>query len=93
MTESPSDPDLGYADALAELTEILDELEDENIDIDVLSSRVERAAQLIAHCRQRINLAQEKVGSIVEQLEELASPPAEAADPAEPTDPPTPDES
>lgn len=72
------DEDLGYADALAELNEILDELEDENIDIDVLSSRVERAAELIRHCRGRINLAQERVGSIVDQLEELAASPTAA---------------
>jgi len=73
MTE---DVNLGYADALAELTEILDELEDENIDIDVLSSRVERAAELIRHCRGRIHVAQDQVASIVDQLENLAATPS-----------------
>jgi len=72
MTENQN---LGYADALAELTEILDELEDENIDIDVLSSRVERAAELIRHCRGRIHVAQEQVASIVDQLEDLVATP------------------
>lgn len=56
---------IGYVDALAELEEILDELEDDNVDIDVLSARVERAATLIKVCRGRINDAQAKVAAIV----------------------------
>lgn len=69
----PDDPTdaIGYADALSELEEILDELEDPAIDIDVLSARVERAAELIKVCRGRISAAQDKVTSIVEELEEL----------------------
>ena len=63
---------IGYAEALAELEEILDELEDPAIDIDVLSTRVERAATLIKICRGRISAAQDKVTGIVAELEELA---------------------
>lgn len=59
------DESIGYVDALAELEEILDELEDDNVDIDVLSARVERAATLIKVCRGRINDAQDKVAAIV----------------------------
>jgi len=60
---------IGYADAMAELDTILAELDDDNIDIDVLSERVERAAELIAVCRNRIGSAQERVSQIVETLE------------------------
>lgn len=69
QTETES---IGYADALAELEEILDELEDPAIDIDVLSARVERAATLIKICRGRISAAQDKVTGIVAELEDLA---------------------
>lgn len=68
MTNEPTDTDaneIGYADAVAELDEILDELDDDTIDIDVLSERVERAAELIAICRSRISVANERVASIV----------------------------
>jgi len=65
--------EIGYADALAELEEILSELEDEGMDIDVLSDRVERAASLISICRGRIQVAQDRVGAIVAQLD--AAPP------------------
>jgi len=60
---------IGYADALAELEDILGELEDEGMDIDVLSDRVERAASLISICRGRIQVAQDRVGAIVAQLD------------------------
>lgn len=70
MTDDAPEPEtIGYVDALAELEGILDELEDDNVDIDVLSARVERAATLIKICRGRINDAQDKVAAIVADFE------------------------
>ena len=70
-----SDPgatsELGYADALAELEAILDDLEDDNIDIDVLAGKVERASALIRLCRDRITSARTQVDRIVADLEQL----------------------
>ncbi len=66
------DDELGYADALAELEEILEQLEDDDIDVDVLSSKVERAAFLIRLCRGRIRAAQVSVEEIVAELDDLA---------------------
>ena len=54
---------------MAELDTILSELDDDGIDIDVLSERVERAAELIAVCRSRIAAAQARVAGIVGTLE------------------------
>ncbi|WP_419918404.1 exodeoxyribonuclease VII small subunit [Candidatus Poriferisocius sp.] len=71
-----STPAIGYADALRELQEILAELEAENIDIDVLAARVERAAELIRVCRGRINAAEVRVKEIVAGLDrEQDNPP------------------
>ena len=61
--------DIGYADAVEELDRILDQLDDDGIDIDVLSELVERAARLITICRGRISAAQRRVADIVETLE------------------------
>ena len=76
MSTPDSSPDgddtLGYADALAELETILDQLEDDDIDVDVLSTKVERAAELIRLCRTRIRSAQVNVEEIVAELEDLA---------------------
>ena len=60
---------IGYADALSELQQILGELEAEDIDIDVLATKVERAAELIRVCRGRINDAEVRVKEIVAGLD------------------------
>ncbi len=59
----------GYAEAMAELEEILEELEADDLDVDVLADRVRRASELIASCRTRIARAQADVESIVTDLE------------------------
>lgn len=63
----PGDDDepLGYAEALAELEGILEELEDDSLDVDLLATRVARAAELIARCRDRIDGARLEVERIV----------------------------
>lgn len=64
-----STQEIGYADALSELQLILGELEAEDIDIDVLAVKVERAAELIRVCRGRINDAEVRVKEIVTGLD------------------------
>ena len=59
----------GYAEAMAELEEILDELEGDQLDVDVLAERVRRASELIKACRTRIVRAQTDVEGIVSDLE------------------------
>ena len=73
-TVDPAEDEPGYAEALAELEEILDQLEDDDIDVDELSTKVERAAVLIRLCRGRIRDAQVSVEEIVAELEDLAEP-------------------
>jgi len=52
-----------------ELERILAELERDDLDVDVLADRVERAAELLTLCRARIARAQEDVDRIVTDLE------------------------
>ena len=54
---------------MAELEQILDELEGEDPDVDVLANRVERAATLIEVCRRRIANASIQVERVVAVLE------------------------
>jgi exodeoxyribonuclease VII small subunit len=68
---SPDTP--GYSALLGELEEILDDLEDDNIDIDRLAERVERASVLIRLCRERIAAARTQVDRIVADLESIGS--------------------
>ena len=59
----------GYAAAMAELEEILQVLEGDDPDVDVLATRVERAANLIEICRRRITNAGIQVERVVAALE------------------------
>jgi len=58
----------GYAAAMAELEEILAEIEDDTVDVDVLTRKVARAALLIRWCRGRIDGARVDVERIVGEL-------------------------
>jgi len=66
--------ELGYAEAMAELEGILDELEGDDLDVDVLAERVRRASELLTVCRGRITRAQADVDRIVTDLEEFEAP-------------------
>ena len=61
----------GYAEALAELEEILEQLEGDDLDVDQLAALVGRASELLIICRSSITRAQEDVDRIVKELDEL----------------------
>jgi exodeoxyribonuclease VII small subunit len=58
----------GYAAALSELDTILGELDRADVDVDLLAARVQRAAQLIAFCRDRIGNARLQIDDAVAGL-------------------------
>lgn len=66
---------IGYADAMRELDDILEELERDDLDVDVLATRVQRASELIQLCRGRIARAQADVDRVVTDLETLERDP------------------
>ena len=65
--------EIGYADAMAELGDILAELERDDLDVDVLAERVRRAGELITLCRARIARAQADVEGIVTTLDSFSA--------------------
>jgi len=74
MDEGNDARSVSYADAVAELQAILDELEHDNIDVDRLAERVARAASLIDACRARIESARVEVDRIVLGVADEAEP-------------------
>jgi exodeoxyribonuclease VII small subunit len=58
----------GYAAALAELETILGQLERTDVDVDVLAAQVQRAAELIGFCRDRIGNARLQIEQVVAEL-------------------------
>ena len=70
MAAKPKSIDqLGYAEALAELEEILEELEGDAVDVDRLTERVTRARELIARCRERLSAAQLQIEEVIDDLD------------------------
>ena len=57
-----------YAGMLQELETILAELERDDVDVDVLATRVARAAELVEACRSRIDRARMEVERVVATL-------------------------
>lgn len=69
MPDADDTQEIGYAEALAELEAILEEIEDDAVDVDLLAARVKRAAELLRVCRARITAAKVEVTQIVAELD------------------------
>lgn len=54
-----------YQQAMEELQEILTQLEREEITVDELASKVERASILLKQCEERLRSTEEKVKKII----------------------------
>lgn len=82
-TDETPGQQVSYRDAVAELEEILGELDDDEIDVDVLAERVRRAAELIRLCRERITGARLEIERVVLGLEADTKPAVDTEDLAE----------
>ena len=60
-------PDLGYAEALARLQAIVEDLQNGETDIDQLGDKVEEAAALLRFCRERLKGTQGRVERLFEE--------------------------
>ncbi len=72
MTEPAAQ--LGYADALRELDEILRALESSDVDVDRLAEQVSRASELITLCRSRIDVAELQIRQVTADLDAAVDP-------------------
>lgn len=77
-TASDDQEEIRYRDAVEELEAILAKIEDEQVDLDDLSTHVDRAAFLIKTCRDRIQATEMSVRRILDGLAESTSLRAEA---------------
>ncbi len=68
-SDEGGDEAIGYADAMDELEQILRDLEGDDLDVDMLAARVERASFLIGLCRKRIGAARVQVERVVANLD------------------------
>ncbi len=64
-----TDIDLSYREALDELRAIHNRLRQEDVDIDSLLEDVQRAADLLAFCRERLNSVGERLEEVLTDFE------------------------
>jgi exodeoxyribonuclease VII small subunit len=60
---------LTYQQALEELTDLVNELENENIPIDDLAEKVKRASDLIGYCQSKLTHTNTEVKKIIAKLD------------------------
>lgn len=60
---------LTYEAAANELNQILTALKNEEVTVDELAEKVERASQLILFCKKKLTATEEKVEKIIDKLE------------------------
>jgi exodeoxyribonuclease VII small subunit len=61
--------ELSYSTALEELEGIVESIEAEEVDVDVLSEKVKRAAELISFCRTRLKSTEEEIKKTLTTME------------------------
>lgn len=65
--KNESEP-LGYAEAMREVEAILAEMDSNSVDVDTLTTKVERASYLINWCNERIAAVETAVDTLVADL-------------------------
>ena len=57
-----------YKESIEELENILKELENNELDIDILSIKVKRAAELVAICKEKLFNTNEEIEKILKSM-------------------------
>lgn len=60
---------LNYEQAITELEEIVNDMEQGDISVDELSEKIKRSAVLIKFCKQKLKTTEEDVSRILEELD------------------------
>ncbi|MEL7588661.1 MAG: exodeoxyribonuclease VII small subunit [Prolixibacteraceae bacterium] len=59
-----------YKEAVAEIDEILEKIEQEELDVDELSEKVKRVSVLIRFCKEKLHKTGAEVENILKEMEE-----------------------
>ncbi|WP_372775577.1 exodeoxyribonuclease VII small subunit [Mangrovibacterium sp.] len=61
---------MSYKEAVEEIDEILEKIENEELDVDELSEKVKRVSVLIKFCKEKLHTTQTEVENILKEMEE-----------------------
>jgi exodeoxyribonuclease VII small subunit len=60
----------GYKEAIAEIEEILEQIENSELDVDELAEKVQRVSVLLKSCREKLHKTSEQVEQILKEMDE-----------------------
>ena len=60
--------EISYARAIKEIEEILAKIENEQLDVDQLTSHVKRAADLLKICKSKLHDTEEEIQKILDEI-------------------------
>ncbi|MCB2194967.1 MAG: exodeoxyribonuclease VII small subunit [Bacteroidetes bacterium] len=60
---------LSYNEAVLEIEDILQQIENEELDIDLLSDKVKRVSYLLKHCKKKLTQTESEVQKILDDIE------------------------
>lgn len=63
-------PEVSYTKAFKELQKIVDELESEEVEIDALVSRLQRAGELLRICKSRLSATEAETEKLLAEIVE-----------------------
>jgi len=58
-----------YKEAILEIEEIINKLENEEIELDMLSENVKRASELIQNCKSKLKTNEEEIEKIISSIQ------------------------
>ncbi|MDP4184647.1 MAG: exodeoxyribonuclease VII small subunit [Bacteroidota bacterium] len=61
---------IAYKEAVAEIEEILEKIENEELDVDDLSEKVKRVSSLLKICRDKLFQTEQEVEKILGEMDE-----------------------
>lgn len=59
-----------YSEAMAEIEDILEKIESEELDVDELAEKVKRVSTLLKFCKDKLTKTNEQVEQILKEMED-----------------------
>ncbi|MCY1720938.1 exodeoxyribonuclease VII small subunit [Prolixibacteraceae bacterium Z1-6] len=61
---------VSYSEAMAEIEDILEKIENEELDVDELAEKVKRVSVLLKTCKDKLTKTNEQVEAILKEMED-----------------------
>ena len=61
---------ISYSEAMTEIEEILDKIENEELDVDELAEKVKRVSVLLKICKDKLQKTNEQVEQVLKEMED-----------------------